>query len=175
MKTKESKWWTVAWILVALALCSYFFVDNFKAANGQFYRDATHTYSEKICSGEDTSRVCTNYFFTEKQHNLNKIIDKLYLVLIVLVLGISYIQKTINPSEEDKKREQARMDPINTTQTAWEELMEENEKQKKDPNHGWTTSGTRTFLCLLFLIICFTIIGTYIEKSDILQNLLKIN
>lgn len=175
MKPKESKWWTAVWILVVLALFSYFFVDDFKAANGQFYRDATHTYSEKVCSKEDTNRVCTNYFFTEEQHNLNKIIDKLYLVLIVLVLAISYIQKTINPSEEDKLREQAKMDPINTAQTAWKGLMEENEKQKVDPNHGWTSSGIRTFLFLLFLGICFAIAGTYIESSHILYKLFKIS
>lgn len=158
-------------MLALLALCSFFFVDKFKIANGQFHRDDIHTYSERICSGSDSSRVCTNYFFSEKQHQLNGKIDQIYLVLIILALVVLAIDKIKYPRPKEKMQE----DPIGTIQTGWKGLMEENEKQRKDPNHGWTSSGIKIFLGLFFLVICFTIIQAYLEKSDILQNLLKIN
>ena len=158
------------WILVVLGLCSYFFVDDFKAANGQFYQDTTHTYSERVCNGEGSRKVCTNYFFTEEQYNLNKIINKLYFVFIILVLVVSSLADFFNPAPKDKMSE----DPVGTIKTEWAELMEENEKQKKDPAHGWTSSGIKIFLVILFLLICFSILGTYLERSHFLQNILKI-
>lgn len=175
MKPKESILWTIVVILAAAAICSFYFVDKFKIANGQFHRDDTHTYSERICSGSDSSKVCTNYFFTEQQHDLNKKLDLVYKILIVLALIIFSLDKMINPAPEDKMREQARMDPINTAQTAWKGLMEENEKERKDPAHGWTSSGKRTFLYISLLVICFAILGAFIESSHILEKLLKIN
>ena len=165
--------WTTLTVLALAVYCSFFLVDKFKIANGQFHRDATHTYSERICTGSSGSgsRVCTNYFFTDEQHSLNIKLDQIYKVLILLAGIILFFYKIFNPEPKDKMQN----DPIGTIQTGWKGLMEENEKQRKDPNHGWTSSGKRTFLFLLFLLICFAILSAFIESSHIFEKLLKIN
>ncbi len=177
MKPKQVNWWMVVAMLAIAAFASYISVDTFKIANGQFHRDATHTYSDRICTGSkgSGSKVCTNYYFTEKQYQLNGIIDKAYIVLIVLTLLVSFIVKTLVPTREDKKELAFRKDPISSINNGWNELMVENEKQKKDPSHGWTSSGIRTFFGITLLGIFLTALFNYFNNSDWFENILKIN
>ncbi len=173
MKPKESIMWAVIIILGLIAVGFFLLVDEIKIANGQFHRDEAHTYSEKICTGSSGSgsRVCTNYFFTEEQYGLNKMLDQIYKVLIFLAIAISVIGKFLNPEPKDKIQE----DPIGAMKTGWEDLMKENKKM--DPAQGFrmTTSNKKTFLGMLLLLILFIIIGMYFENSNLLQKMLKIN
>jgi hypothetical protein len=157
-----------------MAIFSFYFVDTFKIANGQFYRDTTHTYSEKICKGssENGSRVCTNYFFTEEQYTLNKKLDNVYKILIVLALIVLSFDGLLNRKPKDTMQK----DPIGTMQSGWSELMKENEKQRKDPEHGFRmTKPIKLYFYLLLVFIFLGLINSYLQSSGVYNQLFKIN
>ena len=84
------------------------------------------------------------------------------------------------PTPADKKEEAFRKDPIGSIKTDWNELMVENEKQKKDFSHGFKMTPEIGMLIIIFLgvlivSLCIQLIDVYLKVLGCIRIYSKIS